>query len=950
MRKIFFLWIIFLGFLWAQQPVSVLQLKWGTGDQQVGFRQAPDANYGPRAFQVKGDTILVLDTENGWLKAFRDGQLLEKFPVPPFSDDFYFSSPNQYLVLSQNTVYLYREGNLRESFQPSSPRELIESLQPLEANRIALNLIDGRNLLLDLNARQLSKPAQGMRISGEQEIQLRRRSASEALIELNDHQIRQTFPQNNLASLRFLGRDRAGNLFVNFEFFVQQVPLSIRREIAVLSPSGQRLATLRIPVNNYTYIFRDYYLVDDGTLYHLRSSTKGIEIFLWNLSEHFNPQNPPVLEYPAPFWEAKHYNWLNDGFNLLGKTGETAASEFADYPQVLPEDVLRTADEYVQLNWYCTDDNLTNGIVTDEYGYLVQTPYWVQTGSNRQVPYKWGGFETVEQFLNGIDIGKYAGDVYTSKSGGTPSAVGVDCSGFVSRCWDLPKHYSTRMMDDALALPYSSWEEAEPGDAVHKPGHVRLVVRQNGNGSLLVVESSGADWRVSYRNYYYADLTAYTPRYYVNRQGAPGNLPQPRFDYVETGQNAVLHWSMAGQENTDVIRLYASADGETWELLATLPDTVNQYEIPLANGESKYFRLGSVSGETESEPSDAYGVYRNDAHTPPVLIVDGFDRTSATNGIWTHIQHPFAITLGQALAAQGIPFETADNDAILRGEVNLDNYPAVFWLLGDESTHDATFDYREQELVKAYLQQGGKLFVSGSEVAWDLSYKGSDYDKDFFNNFLKAKFGADDSYNYTAEGVVGTPFAGLTLHFDDGNHGIYEVKYPDLIFSLNGSSTALVYGNGYGAAIYYEGIFPGGTTAGKLFYLAFPFETVYDEAERLALMEKIAGFFELSHTTEIADRETTQPQQFTLDGNYPNPFNGQTTIRFYLPASGHVELRVFNTLGQTVLQKDYRYTTAGEKKIALSSNQFSSGVYFYRLSYQVGKKVHRLTRSMVVAR
>jgi hypothetical protein len=39
--------------------------------------------------------------------------------------------------------------------------------------------------------------------------------------------------------------------------------------------------------------------------------------------------------------------------------------------------------------------------------------------------------------------------------------------------------------------------------------------------------------------------------------------------------------------------------------------------------------------------------------------------------------------------------------------VDLTNYDAVFWNLGDESTADETFNNVEQNFVKIYLQQGG---------------------------------------------------------------------------------------------------------------------------------------------------------------------------------------------------------------------------------------------------
>ena len=505
------------------------------------------------------------------------------------------------------------------------------------------------------------------------------------------------------------------------------------------------------------------------------------------------------------------------------------------------------------------------------------------------------------------------------------------------------------MMDDALTAAYGSWEQLEAADAVHKVGHVRLFVRHNGDGSLQVAEASGKDWRVSYRDYYYSDLTDYTPRYYVNRQGAPGNIPQPRLDFVTASQSTSLNWSVAGQENIDVLHLYASNDGAAWDAAVSLADTLSAYSEALPDGQARYYRMTSVSaedGQTESVPSDAYGVYRNDSKSK-ALIVDGFDRTSATNGSWTKIYHDFAVTHGQSLFANEVPFETADNDAVLRGDVSLNDYAAVFWILGDESTHDGAFTKDEQALVKSYLQNGGKLFVSGSEAAWDLDEKGAVYDQDFFNAFLKAGYRADDSGSYTVYGEGGTPFDGLTLHFDDGSHGVYAVAYPDVIDPLNGSSASLRYASGDVAAVYYEGLFPDGGKEGKLFYMAFPFETIYDEAERNALMEKVASFFGLDVSSAV-ERRQNAPREFVLYGNAPNPFNGQTQIRFYLPLAGKVQLQVFNVLGQSVFKEAYHYDSAGAKHISFSSDNVSSGVYYYRLLLNAAGSVQARRGAMLI--
>ena len=952
MRLVFFLLPIIQTILLAQQPVTVLKLNWGTNNDEVGFRKAPEANYGAQAFAANGQSVLLLDSENGWLKEFTKGKLQNKYEIPPYADDFYFTSPENYVVLSQNRVYFHGQGGRGGEFQPASPRMLIQAIQPLSEGQFAFNLADGQHLLYNPQMSRSQEVHSSWQISQNGQIQLFRQSSAEAQIRVNGKQFTDQFTENNLASMNYLGGDQQGHLFINFEFFVQQVPLRIRREIAVFNPDGQRLLTLDVPVNNFTRIFRDVFVDSAGALYQMISTEEGMEIVRWNFNTFYDAENPPLIESPERFRQQKHYNLLIQPQEVLPDEPQSTLTNFDDYQQVTVQDALATGDEYVQLVWNCSSINLTNGVVTDSYGNSVWTPGWIQVGSNQKVPYKWGGFEDIEQFLYGIDIGKYAGDKYTNKSSGTPSAVGVDCSGFVSRCWNLPYQYSTRMMDDALALPYATWEEVEPGDAVHIPGHVRLVVQLNSNGSIMVVESSGADWRVSYRSYFYGDLTGYTPRYYVNRQGAPGNIPQPRFDFANLGDNSLLHWSMAGQENTDALQLYSSSDGATWNLVATLPDTAHSYNFSIADEEVEYFRLSSISsynGNVESQPSDAYGVYRNDGKKK-VLIVDGFDRTTSTNGNWPHIQHSFAVTHGQALYAHAIPFETADNDAVLRGDVSLDHYAAVFWILGDESTRYNTFTRQEQEIVSAYLQQGGNLFVTGSEIAWDLCEKGTADDRDFFTDFLKASYQADNSHSYNAQGETGSPFAGLNLHFDNGSHGIYYVGYPDVISPAAGSSLAFRYANGVGTAVYFQGVFPGGSTAGKLFYLGFPFETIYNESERNDLMGKIVEFFDLDVQSDISAPTINQPVQFVLYGNYPNPFNGQTNIRFRLPAAGRVELWLFNTLGQSVLQKSYLYSTPGEKKIAFSSEKISSGVYFYRLTYQNGNIVQTHTHSMLVVK
>lgn len=73
------------------------------------------------------------------------------------------------------------------------------------------------------------------------------------------------------------------------------------------------------------------------------------------------------------------------------------------------------------------------------------------------------------------------------------------------------------------------------------------------------------------------------------------------------------------------------------------------------------------------------------------------------------------------------------------------------------------------------------------------------------------------------------------------------------------------------------------------------------------------------------------PDYFGLDQNYPNPFNPGTTIRFMVPKSDFVTLKVYNVLGKEVATLAEGYYQAGEYRVEWDAVDLPSGVYFYRL-------------------
>lgn len=105
---------------------------------------------------------------------------------------------------------------------------------------------------------------------------------------------------------------------------------------------------------------------------------------------------------------------------------------------------------------------------------------------------------------------------------------------------------------------------------------------------------------------------------------------------------------------------------------------------------------------------------------------------------------------------------------------------------------------------------------------------------------------------------------------------------------------------------------------------------------------------ELSSVMKLTD---AIPHNFSLDQNFPNPFNPSTLIEFSLPAAGHARIEVFNLLGEKVNVLVDRNLPAGHYSVNwngddLAGQPASSGIYFYRLT--AGEFSH--TRKMMLVK
>ncbi len=91
------------------------------------------------------------------------------------------------------------------------------------------------------------------------------------------------------------------------------------------------------------------------------------------------------------------------------------------------------------------------------------------------------------------------------------------------------------------------------------------------------------------------------------------------------------------------------------------------------------------------------------------------------------------------------------------------------------------------------------------------------------------------------------------------------------------------------------------------------------------------------------------PVAFRLLGNYPNPFNPTTRIRFDAGVAGEVSLTVYDLAGRVVGALPPESIAAGNSRhVAFDASRLPSGVYIYRLTLQTGQSSRHALGRMVV--
>ena len=211
---------------------------------------------------------------------------------------------------------------------------------------------------------------------------------------------------------------------------------------------------------------------------------------------------------------------------------------------------------------------------------------------------------------------------------------------------------------------------------------------------------------------------------------------------------------------------------------------------------------------------------------------------------------------GAAILKAGYSFVSGSDEAVESGQVDLNDYKYVDFILGKECQTKMgrggimplefkTFSKPMQDTIAAYCSQGGNIFISGSYVGTDLwdnhLAKAEDSDKKFATEVLKYKWRTGQAATMGKVKSVASPFAVLTGEYsyhNELNPDSYVVESPDAIEPAGKEAyTVMRYSeNNLSAGIAYRGAY-------KTCVLGFPFESIRTESEREALMKAVLTFF-----------------------------------------------------------------------------------------------------------
>jgi hypothetical protein len=176
---------------------------------------------------------------------------------------------------------------------------------------------------------------------------------------------------------------------------------------------------------------------------------------------------------------------------------------------------------------------------------------------------------------------------------------------------------------------------------------------------------------------------------------------------------------------------------------------------------------------------------------------------------------------------------------------------------------------------------------------------------------------------YTDSLLIPVELTGFTAEVNKGNVGLNWTTATE----LNNSGFEVqrsVNDEGFEKIAFIPGF--GTTTEPKAY--SYSDENIFGSLKYRLKQIDLNGDFEYSKIIEVISLINLS---YELRQNYPNPFNPSTNIKYSVPQSSNVVIRIFDIIGNEIETLVNEKKPAGNYKVEFDASTFPSGIYFYRL-------------------
>lgn len=300
----------------------------------------------------------------------------------------------------------------------------------------------------------------------------------------------------------------------------------------------------------------------------------------------------------------------------------------------------------------------------------------------------------------------------------------------------------------------------------------------------------------------------------------------------------------------------------------------------------------------------------------------------------------------QELDALNMEFGIVPSELALPNSGNLNTFGILIWNTG---ITEPGINTDEMNLLKDLLNNGGKLFLNGLDISYQMADPSSPYytteTAAFFSDYLHSTYILRQHTATITLGIPGDPITNdiTTLRLTGGT-GANTInpsqdRFANRIEAGDVSASNILHfwlkPEEHPAIKSFHG------TDGRIVFTTFGFETISEQDVRLAFASKIIEWLEIS--TDIREIKLPGvPVSFELSQNYPNPFNPSTLIRFSIPETVPVSIKIYDLVGSEISTLVNQTMQPGTYELTFDAGNLASGVYIFRMiagEYSFAKKM-----------